>query len=340
VEDEGKDGGVKRYEELTNTGRARRLRVTAMRAAAEYGLDVCELRQLTVHANYIFRLTTSDGERFALRVQRPGLHQPIDTELELWWVQQLSARGLPVAAVVPNLADEVVTVIDGTAEVPDSQRCVLFEWLPGSAADQDVPGFWRQLGSLAARLHDHSCGLDVPSRFRRRRWDSVFPYEPPVLFDARHAAVITAERSRVLRRGIERLDAELAGFYAPDAKVQLVHGDLHDGNVRRQRDRDAGLTVFDFEDLIEGLPIHDLAVALYGPFFNSDRFAEVVAEMRSGYERHRPWPVEDIDQLRPLFVARALGLVNFCLGMGPEYHDFVGILTGRVERYVSGRRDG
>jgi Ser/Thr protein kinase RdoA (MazF antagonist) len=197
---------MKLYQELTNTGRARRLRVTAMRAAAEYGLDVRDLRQLSLHANHVFRLTTSEGERFVLRVQRPGLHQPIDTELELWWVQRLTEGGIPVAAVVPNLRGEVVTLIDGTSQVPDSQRCVLFEWLPGSDADENAPGFWCELGSLAARLHDHSAHLEVPAHFRRRRWDSVFAYKPPILFDARHVAVITAERSPLATpRGRPRL---------------------------------------------------------------------------------------------------------------------------------------
>lgn len=331
---------MRRYEALTNAGRARRLRVTAMRAAARYGLDVTELRQLTVDVNYVFRLTTSDGRRFVLRVQRPGLHQPIDTDLELWWVQRLTEAGIPVAAVVPSLTGDVVTLVDDSPGVPGAHLCVLFEWLPGGDADENAPGFWHQLGSLAARLHDQSADLRVPSRFRPRRWDSAFPYEPPTLFEAQHALVITADRSRVLHRGIERIDAELAATYARAANLQLLHGDLHDGNVRRRRGRGEGLSVFDFEDLIEGLPAHDLAVALYGPFFNSDRFDDVVTEMRAGYEQHRPWPVDDVEQLRPLFVARALGMVNFCLAMGPEYHDFVGILTDRVERYVSGRRAG
>lgn len=328
------------YEQLTNVGRARRLRSTAIRAAGRYGLDVAELRQLAVDVNYVFRLTMRDGRRFAMRVQRPGLHRPIDTELELWWVQRLAADRLPVAGVVVNLEGDVVTVVEGSPGVPEPHRCVLFEWLPGGDADEDAPGFWRQLGSLAARLHDHSADLQVPGRFRPRRWNSVFPYESPVLFEPQHAQVITADRARVLQRGIERLDPELDGLYESALKLQLVHGDLHDGNVRRRPGPDAGLSAFDFEDLVEGLPLHDLAVALYGPFFNSARFDRVVADMRAGYERHRPWPVDDIEQLRPLFVARALGMVNFCLALGPEYNDFVAVLTDRVDRFVTGRRRG
>lgn len=78
-------------------------------------------------------------------------------------------------------------------------------------------------------------------------------------------------------------------------------------------------------------------MALYGPFFNNDRFDNVVADVGAGYEQHRPWPVDDIEQLRPLFVARALGMVNFCPAWGPEYDDFVGVPTDRLERYVTGR---
>jgi Ser/Thr protein kinase RdoA (MazF antagonist) len=137
-------GVVRPYEDLSDTGRARRHRVTAARALSAYGIHARELRQMGVDTNYVFRVTADDGRRFALRVQRPGLHSDSDTELECWWVSRLAADGLPVANVVVNRHGRFVTIVDGVPGVPDGQRCVLFEWLAGGHADDGELWFWTE----------------------------------------------------------------------------------------------------------------------------------------------------------------------------------------------------
>ncbi len=322
---------MKPFASLTDVGKARRHRRTAERALAEYDVEPFTIRQIAIHSNYIFRVTSAQGRRYALRVQRPGLFEPADTDLECWWVERLSADGLPVAGVVRNRHHHAVTVVDGVPGVPDGQRCVLFEWLRGSEADDRPLWFWTALGELAARLHRHSDGLALPGWAEPRRWDSVVPYEPVKLWD--HDHVITDAQHAVLRDGIAVLDPVLAARYREGGPVRLLHGDLHDGNVLVDRRR---LVCFDFEDVIVGHPEHDLAVALYGPYYNRPDVALVVAAMREGYQRVAPWPIDDIDELRPLFAARALGLVNFCLTMGDEYFRHIGFLTDRVADFLEG----
>ena len=126
---------VKPYESLTERGKARRHRRTVERALVEYGIESTSITQLAIHSNYVFKVTADDGHRYALRVQHPALFQPGDTELECWWVDRLAADGLPVAAVVPNRHGRSITSLDEVPGVPGTQRCVLFEWLPGRAAD-------------------------------------------------------------------------------------------------------------------------------------------------------------------------------------------------------------
>jgi Ser/Thr protein kinase RdoA (MazF antagonist) len=317
---------------MTDTGRARRLRPVVWHALADYGLAPTAIRQIAIDTNYIFKVTADDGRAYALRVQRPGLHTDADTELECWWVRRLAADGLPVAAVVTNRHGRFVTVVDDVPDVPAGQRCVLFDWLQGSDADDGPLWFWTALGELAARLHEQSIGLQLPAAATPRRWDCVFPYEAVELWETRYDNVITAAQRAVLRKGIATLDPLLAARYDPARPVRLLHGDLHDDNVRVSRRR---LSVFDFEDLIVGHPEHDLAVALYGPYYNRDDLAAVVAAMRSGYERVAPWPITGIEELRPLFAARALGLINYCLTMGDRYVGFIGVLTDRVAAFLN-----
>ena len=159
-------------------------------------------------------------------------------------------------------------------------------------------------------------------------------YESLKLWEPQYQHLITDARRHVLRDGIATLDPLLRARYQGRGGEQLLHGDLHDGNVLINGRQ---LSVFDFEDLMVGFPEHDLAVALYGPYYNRDDLSAVVAAMRKGYERVAPWPIGDIEDLRPLFAARALGLVNFCLTMGDQLSNYVAILTDRVADFLAGR---
>ncbi len=290
------------------------------------------IRQLAVDTNFVFKVVLASGECFALRVQRPGIHEPAHTELELWWLEALVRDGLPVAAPVRTLDGRLMVDVPSTAEVPEPHRCVLFTWLPGSEPDEASMAYWETAGELAARLHRQSAGLEPPAHIPLRRWDRVFAYEEPVLLRREHREVITDDRRAILQHGIDRLDEVLGGIYAGRAGEQLLHGDLHEGNLRMLRGR---LSVFDFEDLIVGWPLHDLAILLYGPYYNSGDWDSIEAATRRGYERAAPWPINDPGELRALFAARALGLVNLCLVMGPEHHAHIERLTARVEAYLT-----
>jgi Ser/Thr protein kinase RdoA (MazF antagonist) len=323
---------IRPYAALTYAGKARRHRTTARAALAAYGLADPTIRQLAIDTNFVFRVDAADGQRFALRVLRNGLHRSGQIDVEMWLVRELVAAGAPVAAPVANLAGEVVTVVEGDGAIPEAHRCVLFEWLPGSLADDEPLTYWTAAGELAARLHLASAALDIPAGFSPIRWDSVFAYFTPVLFEPQHRSLLGPGRVEMLRRGIEVLDERLAHRYAGAASpLQMLHGDLHEGNLMSWRGR---LVAFDFEDAILGNPVHDLAVMLYGPYYNRADLADVVAAVRVGYERLAPWPIGDIEELADLFAARALGLVDFCIALGLEYREFIDRLCDRVERYL------
>ena len=56
--------------------------------------------------------------------------------------------------------------------------------------------------------------------------------------------------------------------------------------------------------------------------------------MRRGYESVAPWPLADDEALIPLFAARALGMINFCLFNGGDFLDYVPTLTARVGAFL------
>ena len=302
----------------------------------QYGIEPTSITQVAIHTNFIYEVRTVDGLRFALRIHRQGdggqdVHDPLDTKLECWWLQQLAADGFPVAEVVSNRSGDPITVVDAVEGVPGPQRCVLFRWLPGGPPDDEAQWYWIELGRIAARLHQQSASLTLPTWAKPRRWDSVLPYEKSHLEGGRSRGVLSPVQWDTLQRAASLMNPYLAAMYDQPRPARLIHGDLHDENVRSNRRR---LSVFDFEDVILGHPEHDLAVALYGPYYNDPNVGEVVRGLRSGYEEAAHWPIDSLEDLRPLFAARAFGLVNFCLTLGANYLEYVAMLTDRVAAFV------
>lgn len=334
---------MRAFDSLTSAGQARRHRATARSAVAMLGTEVAAMRQSSIDTNFVFRVDTTDGRRLAVRVMRPfGVAEWI-TETETWFVDALATRGLPVGAPVSLPDGRRFAVIAPTESVPVAHRCVLWTWLDGSLVTRRRRGYWTQLGRLAGRLHATSAELTLPSHLAVRRWDCVnFFGEDPVTPE-RKAAALSPAMAAVVDEAVPLFDTQLSELYRRACEPpRLLHGDLHDGNLvaRDARHGETEYAVFDFEDCFEGHPVHDLAVALYGPFYNDPDLSTLIDEMRAGYEPHAPWPLATdgaVADLRMLCAARALGMIEYCMLMGPELFEHIPTLVERVEEHLSGR---
>ena len=63
----------------------------------------------------------------------------------------------------------------------------------------------------------------------------------------------------------------------------MLHGDLHQWNVKIKH---GVLSPFDFEDLLTGAPILDVATSLYY-VFGDDDYLDLARAFKAGYERRR-----------------------------------------------------
>lgn len=319
---------MKAFEQLGDAGKARRQRAVAAQVLGEWGIVPASIRRLAVDTNFMYRVVSTSGEVFALRIHRDGLRAPVDIELECWWLDELRRNGAPVVEVVPAIDGRFLVQAAPAAGVPDGRSAVLFRWLPGRLGDDSERAYWVTLGETMARLHLAAAATAVPTWARPKRWDSVFYFEPPVLWNPEHLTATTAEQRSLVTDATAYVESLLAARYERDDPPRLIHGDLQDGNVMLYRGR---MTVFDFEDTIVGYPEHDIVVALYGAYFNRDDFDDVVAALRDGYERVGVWPLGEVVELAPLFAARCLLLMDYCVLMGPELHEWLQLLAARVE---------
>jgi Ser/Thr protein kinase RdoA (MazF antagonist) len=317
------------WERLTSRGRARRLRRVAVTALERYPFDVARLRLIASDANMIYRVNATDGERYLLRISSPrSCHTVEGTRAETDWLGALSRdTDLPIAAPVADRDGEYVREI-GADGVPEARTVAVFRWVDGPDLDDRMsPATAARFGTLSARLHEHARTWRPSAPLRIRRFDRVFPYsqpgfplEPVVLFEDPYRDLVPRERRRVFERAIEIVQRTIDDGLAENGPDIVVHGDLHPWNVKVRRD--GRLVPLDFEDLMWGRPILDVATTLYYVELNDDG-PELSRAFRSGYEEVAPWPERDPGTIRTLRAGRGLLLLNWVLAANePEKRGF------------------
>ena len=307
---------MKPFHDLTHRGQGRRLRPHAVRALAAFGVRPVRLRQLTAATNVVFRVDAADARRLVLRMTAPkSAHSIENARAEIAWLRALHAvPAIGVPAPVPAKDGEFVHPLNAP-DLPGTWHCTLYGWLPGvMLSERLTPPNLTRHGALAARLHSHGERFVPPDGSGIRTYDSPFPYsdpsfpnpEPIVLFDRCPYDLMPPDRVAVFRAACDRVRAAIDHLF--DTRTpHVIHNDLHLWNVLVTRDR---VYALDFEDLLLGHPIQDLATTLYYYRYRDDG-AALLSAFRDGYVAVRPWPEERDGQLETLIVGRNILLANF-----------------------------
>lgn len=325
----GHDVRMTPWHELTERGRFRRLRAVAEAALDRYDVVPDRISLVGGFTNAVFRIDAG-GVSYALRVDLFQDHTDGDSEIELAWVEALARdTDVDVASPVRTIGGELFCHASAPG-VPNSRRCTLFEWVPGSpVGNRPTPSRLRRLGEIAATMHRHGAAWDAPAR--PMAWDRVFYWpeqvDPFVLDAPEHAHHFGDGRRDVLERAIGLVGA---AFTEVAADSQIVHGDLHLQNVHAVRNR---LWVIDFEDVLWAHPVQDLAITV-NDIERTDAPDELRAAFRAGYETVQPWP-EARPGLVDTFVAgRILMFTNFVLNALDDPAAFYDRVFPRLERFV------
>jgi Ser/Thr protein kinase RdoA (MazF antagonist) len=330
---------VRPFYELTPAGQVGRLRLLAIDALEQFALPPersrCSLAGRSF--NTVFRVDGPDGRRRALRVGSALRIHTDETELvEAAWI---TALGNDAVVPVPDVilaANASPVVCQGHRGVPEDRLCMMFGWITGRILSEAMtPRRAHELGSVAARLHEHAASAGSASGGGVASGDDG---PPPVLV-----------ANQVLHWRIPNRLTELAESYGSlfdDALLRaqaslddlwrhrrhrphLLHGDLTPLNVMVSHNR---LVPFDFQDLVWGFDIQDLAITLVS-LRGYDNCHELTENFRTGYQDIRPWPDLEPELLAALIVARRLHQLNLTLAI--RYPGFEHTIV-RVAELVAG----
>jgi Ser/Thr protein kinase RdoA (MazF antagonist) len=300
--------------------RTRRLGEVARRALAAYDVGIASLKPLALSQNWLYRLDTTDGRRFVVRVNRPGMRSALDVASEMAW---LAALRRDTDLVVPDpLLDRSghhVQLVDGPGPDEDKGRVVphavsVFGWIDGRNVGERVdPKLARAMGEAVGRLQDHADTFRPPQPFTTSTLDRVWTFGArPAWLDPGAAPHpwFTRERSARIARAAERGQARIDALHADRATLRFLHIDLHMGNVRRQKG--GGLALLDFDDSRWAHPVQDFAIPLYYLWVRENG-AELWDAYAEGYAGVRGDVPVDRRALLDLVAARQVDLLAFVL---------------------------
>jgi len=309
---------MKPYSALTARGQARRLRTLALNALTHYRLPATRVRLVTNDMNGIFRVDTDDGEKYILRVTMPeGGHTLDHVIAEMDWLAALARdTDLRVPKPVPSMDGSLVVEAQAPG-VPEPRFCVIFSWVPGKDLVEDMSDTnIARLGELMAKLHTHAMTYHPPEGLSLLQFDRVFPFpEPVVLFDVEHATLFNSQRRNIYEKAITWAQQSITRLHVSREPMRILHGDLHQWNVRISR---GVLSPIDFEDLMLGWPVQDIATTLY--YFGGETYDRLRSAFKSGYTIYNQWPERNPGEIDSFIAARGIGLVNFILNdPNPEW---------------------
>ncbi|TFG72814.1 MAG: hypothetical protein E4H27_01915 [Anaerolineales bacterium] len=326
------------YDKLTRLGKLRRLRKLALKALDNYNLQIAWVRFLTQETNTMFYLQTTDHQKYVLRIYSNEETTLFDNQAEMFWLNALK-QDTQIKVIEPvSRWDGAYITTAIMAGVPGEHRCALFKWVPGQALEHYLtPKYYFILGQTLARLHTHAETLNpLPAYIQPKKWDKVFYYpdEPVVYNTMAYQHLFPPERVALMDEVIRRANNVLENLYSdPDGQI-LIHGDLHYWNVHVYR---GDLTIIDFEDVMLGYPVQDVAITLYYGM-DLEAYTALRTAFKQGYSSLRLWPVKDEAQIATLMAARSANFINYVARIDPNPQAFIERRCESLKEFIEAQR--
>ncbi len=326
------------YASFTPLGRLRCIGRLAAATLRAYDLKVRSLRLYAFDTNPLYQvvteaLSTTTGERFMLRLAYPGWRTLEDLRAEAAWLEALAAdTDIGAPCVIRATNGEPVLPASGCgvpqALYPTPWYATLMTWVEGrSLAHYLTPANLERMGELFARLHLHGKAWVPPQDFTTKRFEAFLSRgEPNVLFEDRTLAAFREEDRRAFTSARGWVEREYAALDRNDLRV--IHCDLWHENIKLDHGR---LRPFDFEDTIWGYRLHDIAMSMLDLLetVGGDRYVELFAAFRCGYERLLDWPRGNLEVLQ---IGRMLWKANWTARFLPENLDALSQQYGEIFR--------
>ena len=306
---------MEQFTGLSNRAQVGRLKRLAAAALAEYDLPVAHLSPLVHRFNTTMQVTDIEGNRYALRITRPGKSTVAEVQSELDWLVALHRdTDLVVPDPVPTRTGALLTVASAPG-VPEPRICALFRWIPGRFVQARLmPRHMEQVGRLMARLQDHAQGFQPPLGFTRPRIDDIPATRAAVV--PLVARVRRPEDVALVEAALDRVATTLDRLGRGPGDYGLIHSDLHQWNYLFYHGQ---IRLLDFDDSGYAPFLYDLAVTSF-EIEHYPKYHALRAALLSGYGATRSLPLDPEAVLNTLMQMRRIQNLVWDIGLQEDVY--------------------
>jgi Ser/Thr protein kinase RdoA (MazF antagonist) len=311
---------------LSKSAKLHQLRALAVSALAHYDLREPQIAFHAFETNLLYRVTTSSGERFMLRLASPGWRTLTDLQAEAVWLEAL-ARETSISAprIIPVSSGEYVLPLS-LPGFPETWNTSLMTWVPGRLLGHYLtPRNLAKMGELFAALHSQAGSWTPPAGFTTRRFEHWLSRgeENCLTGGAQDGNSALPSRSRGLLENMHQV-VEQAYAAVNRSDLRIIHCDLWHDNIKLDQ---GVLHPFDFEDTVWGFRAHDIAMAMLDllEVVGEARYAQLLSAFRSSYTANLDWPEAPIQIFQ---IGRLLWKINWVARHQSQW------LEKMVERHV------
>jgi Ser/Thr protein kinase RdoA (MazF antagonist) len=282
----------------------------ADKALKLFPFEVKEVALINNEYNATFKVESNDGQLFALRININSPRTPENLKAEVSWVNHLYLDDrVKVAKPIPSNQGELFASVQDIRSSRDL-HCVLYSWLPGSELE-DEPELVqiKALGAAMAQMHVVARNFQLPADSNLPSLDHVMWWTEDFLLSEK--SVLDQESKDLVGQTLQVIDNHIKSLYVGATPI-VIHADLHGGNVLWDVD---SLSVLDFDDSGIGLPVQDLATAIY--YLDTPEQDEA---LRAGYSTVAPLPEMSERDLEVFLIQRRVILLNYLYETTNEEH--------------------
>ncbi len=301
----------------TNDDELQAVRDLALSSLPQWGLQHRSLELIKHRENAVYKLISSDGTPYALRVHRANYHSDASLRSEFQWMQALQSAGICVPEIIPcNNGDLFARVAH--PDVQHERQVDLFAWIDGEQLGsveeglgdntQQIEHIYSTIGRIAAQLHNQSSAWARPEGFVRHAWDrDGLVGNEPLWGRFWELAALSDEQRKLLMAARDVVKQELAGLPRTGDCYGLIHADFAPENLLVSGNE---VRLIDFDDAGFGWHMFELATALY--FIQDDPHFELAkSALLNAYCQARPTEQAILETLPLFMLARSFTYVGW-----------------------------
>ncbi len=287
------------FAELSTRAQILRLRSDALRILEQYPIQVARVRCINHGFNTTFRVDTTNGQKFALRINVNSRRPMAALQAEIAWLEALATdTDLIVPRPIPRKDGALISSFFSNTLNRDTVA-VLFSWLSGKDLGLSASELQLQATGNALRtLHQHAATWQIPKGCQFQDAKDVFIDSKVVIFDT----PMPATRLEVMKAAYQKVETIQTKLFTRFIAVPL-HADLHFWNLKWSRRK---LSVFDFDDSATGVPLQDFGIS----FFYLRRLKKSAALENALLEGYGHLPNYSQAELEAIVAGRQLLLAN------------------------------